>query len=151
MFLWFLVTAQFVLAALLVLSSRWTPIPWLELLIAAPGIVLAVSAWLTMGLRRVRVHPGATAETKLTTCGPYSIVRHPMYVGLLWFTAALLPSGFAWWRLVSWFALVLVLQVKTIHEERSMARRFAEYAVYQQQVGRLVPRFRSVFRFWRSS
>ena len=139
MFLWLLVFLQFGLSALLVLSSDWWPPQWITLLVAAPGIALAVSAWKRMGMRRVRIHPTTTADTKLITSGPYAIVRHPMYTGLLWFTAVLMLSQFAWWRLISWLALMLVLRIKASHEEQSMSNRFAEYADYQKQVGQLLP------------
>lgn len=148
MFLWTLVGFQFSLAALLVLSAHWLPMPWsslhwIAMLLAAPGIGLAVGAWMTMGWRKLRIHPSATERTILVTRGPYALVRHPMYTGLLWFTAALLLSGFEWWRLVSWVALLLVLRVKAAHEEQSMVSRFDEYSEYQTRVGQLFPKLRS--------
>lgn len=136
----FLITAQFVLSATLVLSAAWSPFPVLGFLFASPGIGLAVWAWLTMGLRRLRIHPSTTDQTQLITRGPYAFVRHPMYTGLLWFTAALLPAPFAWWRIVTWFVLLAVLIAKTHEEERAMCGRFPEYTSYRQQVGGLFPK-----------
>ncbi len=140
MFLWILIALQFFLAAALVLSSHWSPFPWLVMLLAAPGALLAIWAWFAMGMRRIRIHPIATTETVLLTRGPYAIVRHPMYTGLLWFTAAMVLSGFAWWRLLAWYALVVVLHIKATHEEKSMTCHFDEYADYQRKVGKLLPK-----------
>ncbi|MGB7324497.1 MAG: isoprenylcysteine carboxylmethyltransferase family protein [Rubripirellula sp.] len=134
-----LIAGQFGLAAAIVLSARWWPVPWTALLISMPSIVFAVWAWGAIGLRKVRVQPSTTDQTKLITSGPYSIVRHPMYTGLLWFTAALLASGFAWWRLGVWIALLGVLLLKTREEEAAMSKRFADYAGYRSRVGRLLP------------
>jgi protein-S-isoprenylcysteine O-methyltransferase Ste14 len=138
-----LIAAQIVLAALLVLSARWRPIPWTLLLVMLPGIGLAAAACLKIGLRNVRMHPASTENTRLITEGPYRIVRHPMYTGLLWLTAVLLFDPFRFWRLTAWFALLTVLYVKSIYEERSMSTRFEDYGRYQQRVGRLLPRIRA--------
>lgn len=100
-------------------------------------------AWARMGLKRIRIHPATTNESQLITDGPYGVVRHPMYTGLLWFTAALLISGFAWWRLVAWLTLLGVLHAKIIYEERAMTDRSGNYKAYCQRVGRLIPRVRS--------
>ena len=137
---WFLVAAQFVLAAAIVLSAHWSPLPWGLLLLAMPGILLAMWAWFRMGLLKFRVHPESTATTELIAGGPYAIVRHPMYSGLIWFTAALLPDPFVVWRAAAWLALLAVLYAKTLREERAMRNRFPDYEDYCQRVGRLVPK-----------
>lgn len=139
---WLLVLAQFVLAAVIVLSARWDPPPWGMLLLAMPGIVIAIWAWFRMGLRKIRVHPEATATTELIVSGPYAIVRHPMYSGLLWFTAALLIDPAALWRMVLWMMLSAVLYAKTLREEEAMRKRFPEYDAYCERVGRLLPAWR---------
>jgi protein-S-isoprenylcysteine O-methyltransferase Ste14 len=136
-----LVAGQFLFSAVLVMGATWSPFPWLMILLACPGIGLAIWAWLTMGIRRLRVHPSATARTRLVRHGPYAIVRHPMYAGLLWFTAALLPIPFVWWRIASWFGLTFVLIAKTLEEEKAMSFRFPNYTQYREEVGGLLPRF----------
>lgn len=143
MFLWILVVAQFILAAVLVLSANWNPFPVVEFCVSIPGIGLAVWAWFRVGLTRVRIHPESTDRTVFLDDGPYAIVRHPMYTGLLWFTAALLSEPFRWWRIAAWIVLFAVLYLKSGHEEHSMVQRFEDYAQYQNRVGRLLPRIRS--------
>ncbi len=135
-----LIFGQFVLAALLVLSARWSPVPWTALLLGLPGVLLAVWAWFTMGWFRLRIHPTATERTRMLVSGPYGFVRHPMYSGLLWFTAALLLSGFHVWRIVLWIGLLIVLLAKSREEEISILSRFPEYADYQSKVGRVLPK-----------
>lgn len=137
-----LVVSHFAIAAALVLTTRWWPVPWDALLLSLPGIMLAVWAWLVVGPRQLRVHPATTRETQFIQSGPYAVVRHPMYSGTLWFTAAILLSGFVWWRALLWFALLLVLLAKATEEERAMRDRFHDYPHYKQKVGRLFPRLR---------
>lgn len=139
MLLWILVVAQFLLAAVLVLSARWSTVPIVPLAVALPGILLAVWAWFKIGLRKVTIHPSATESTELATKGPYKIVRHPMYTGLLWFTAALLFDPFQLWRCIAWAALALVLAIKSGYEEQSMVKHFSAYSVYRDRTGRLIP------------
>ncbi|TWT49603.1 hypothetical protein Pla22_48000 [Rubripirellula amarantea] len=135
-----LIAGQFVCAAVLVLSASWWPIPWLVIVLSLPGILLAVWAWLTMGLLRLRIHPSINDNTRLLVNGPYALVRHPMYTGLLWFGAATLGSGFAWWRLAVWGVLAVILVMKANEEEQSILQRFPQYRDYQEKTGQLVPR-----------
>ena len=136
-----LVLAQFLLAAGLVLSARWWPPDALALTLAAPGAAIAVWAWVVMGLTRLRVMPSPREHAALITRGPYRWIRHPMYTGLLWLTAALLLAGFAWWRLGAWLALAAVLEVKAREEERLLAERFPEYRDYCRRTSRFLPGF----------
>lgn len=139
-----LIIGQFLIAAVLVLSTHWRPLPWDAILATVPGAVFAMWAWFTIGLRDLRIHPTTTPRTRLVRTGPYRIVRHPMYSGLLCCTAGLVVAGFSWWRCVLWLVLLGVLIAKSHEEEKSLCERFSEYVIYQSQVGMLFPKlFRS--------
>ena len=87
--------------------------------------------------------PKAEPGTGFVTSGPYRIVRHPIYLGLV-----LLAMGQAL-AFGSWPALVIVLcgVVPTFAwraraEERLLSRTFGErFAVYQQRTNMVVPYF----------
>ena len=136
----FLVASQFVLAAIVILTANWWPLRWSVLLLSCPGVLLGVWAFLEIGLSKVRIHPSTTESTQLTRSGPYRIVRHPMYTSLLWIAAILVITPFVWWRIAIWFALCGVLLAKTSEEEKSLRARFCEYAAYQRQVGKMLPK-----------
>jgi protein-S-isoprenylcysteine O-methyltransferase Ste14 len=140
MYLWILVAAQFLLAAAIVLSADWRNVDGWIVLAAGPGIALAVWAWVTVGFRRLRVHPSPDERTRLVKHGPYRIVRHPMYAGLIWFSAVLLPFDWHWWRAMAWVVLTLVLVAKSRVEERALSQRFDDYAEYRRNVGGLMPK-----------
>jgi protein-S-isoprenylcysteine O-methyltransferase Ste14 len=73
--------------------------------------------------------------------GPYALVRHPMYLGMI---VMLLASPLALGSYVALpvFALLVVLLVyRLIHEERTLRRDLAGYAEYSKRVQyRLIPR-----------
>ncbi|MCC9603149.1 hypothetical protein LOC67_21580 [Stieleria sp. JC731] len=134
------IVAQFALSAALVISIRWRPFPIWMLIAAAPGAALAIAAWFGIGFRNIRIQPTVTEKTTLVTSGAYAVVRHPMYAGLLWFTAASLATPFAFERCLMWGCLLIVLDAKARTEEREMSHRFAEYEDYRSRTGRLFPK-----------
>ena len=77
---------------------------------------------------------------ELVRSGPYAMVRHPIYTGLL---AALLGSAVMKGEVRSLIALALIavaLLVKLRLEERWMVERFGEdYRRYQREVKGLIP------------
>jgi protein-S-isoprenylcysteine O-methyltransferase Ste14 len=76
----------------------------------------------------------------LVRSGPYRIVRHPIYTGLL---VALLGTAIALGELRCFLGVILAgvaLQIKATSEETLMAQEFGEqYARYREQVKGLVP------------
>jgi protein-S-isoprenylcysteine O-methyltransferase Ste14 len=121
----------------------WAPWEfWVAALVTAAGILFSVWA---------RIHLGGNWSGivtikhghELIADGPYAIVRHPIYTGLLIaFIGSAMASGE--WRgvfavLIAWLALWRKLRL----EERWMAERFGQqYEDYRRRVPALVP-------FWR--
>jgi protein-S-isoprenylcysteine O-methyltransferase Ste14 len=89
------------------------------------------------------LYVGGRKTTELVTTGPYSITRHPVYLGtfLLALSAAVLSQS------VVFFAAVLVarmayLGVTVPPEERKLLDRHGEeFAAYCRRVPRLLPSF----------
>jgi len=128
------------------LNSRlfpWAPWEfWLAALVTAAGILFTVWA---------RIHLGGNwsgvvtikREHELITDGPYAMVRHPIYTGLL---LAILGSAMArgeWRGVVAAGVGGWALWRKLRVEERWMAEHFGpRYESYRRRVPALVP-------FWR--
>ena len=76
----------------------------------------------------------------LVRSGPYGIVRHPIYTGLL---VALLGTAIALGELRCFLGVILAAiawKIKSVTEEALMVEQFGEqYARYRQQVKGLVP------------
>jgi protein-S-isoprenylcysteine O-methyltransferase Ste14 len=108
-----------------------------------PGLAFVVWGRLTLGeMYNVSSGFGAElyADQRLITHGPYAIVRHPMYVGLL--IAAL--GGLLIYR--TWTLVFLALNALAVivfrsrREEETLAIEFGEqWAVYCQQVPACLP------------
>lgn len=135
-----LVAAQFALIAAL----AW---PWTAPVFVAPAAALALPA-LALGVWTLRhnplgnfnIRPELKAGAQLVTGGPYGLVRHPMYVVVLWLglCAVLLYARAA--GLLLWLLLLAVLDRKAAMEEAYLHAAFPDYAGYAERVGRFLPR-----------
>ena len=125
------------------LTQRFLPLTewpfWLGVLLTAGGMLFSVWARLHLGRNwsgTVTIKQGH----ELITSGPYAVVRHPIYTGLL---LAFLGSAVALgeWRGVIAFALAAgALWLKLRLEERWMRQQFGDaYSAYAARVAALVP------------
>jgi protein-S-isoprenylcysteine O-methyltransferase Ste14 len=79
-------------------------------------------------------------DQQVITTGPYSIVRHPMYTGMiLMFLATPLALG-SWWALLAFIFWPVVLITRIFNEEAVLHKELPGYTEYCQKVRyRLVP------------
>ncbi len=120
----------------------WTPgyLPfWLGAAVTLAGILFAVWAREHLGRnwsRSVTIKQGH----ELITSGPYAVVRHPIYTGIL---AGFLGMAIAISQVRGFIAFVLIfiaLLMKLRMEEKWMRSQFGEtYATYARQTAALVP------------
>lgn len=77
---------------------------------------------------------------ELIVRGPYRLVRHPIYTGLL---AMLIATVIQKGRIAAMIGLVIIfasLWIKLISEEEVMGKQFPDqYAAYRQRVKRIIP------------
>lgn len=141
-----LVVLQFALLSLLawvaVDSRADQPLGLLAplLLLGAAAVGLAAVAANRPGNFRIRPEPHP--QGRLVTHGIYRWVRHPMYAALLLAATGAAASAADGWRLVAWgavLALLLVLTVKSMLEERWMAERHPDYLDYARRTRRFFP------------
>jgi protein-S-isoprenylcysteine O-methyltransferase Ste14 len=106
--------------------------------LAAAGIGFAI--WARHQLGRNWGMPGAIKEdAELITGGPYRLVRHPIYTGVL---LAMLGSALADGRtyLLLFFAFGIYFVYSAMNEEKTMAAEFpAQYERYREHTKMLVP------------
>ncbi len=114
------------------------PALWTGGLFIVLGVALVVVSIIVLG-RNLSPLPHPKADATLVESGPYHLIRHPIYTGLIlaavgWalFTNTLLTLGYA-------LALVALLDVKSRREERQLQKQFTKYAAYQERTKRLIP------------
>jgi protein-S-isoprenylcysteine O-methyltransferase Ste14 len=115
------------------------PTYWLGLLMVAVGLAFAVWARVHLG-RNWSGQVTVKEDHELIRGGPYAIVRHPIYTGMLF---AILGTAIAFgeWRgLIAFGLLTISLVPKLRMEERFMRETFGErYVRYCAGVPALIP------------
>jgi len=113
--------------------------------VALPGDALVALGFLVFHrVVRVNSYSAATIQIaegqRVVSTGPYAVVRHPMYAGVLPLLAGMSLALGSWWGLVPGALLVAALVWRLLHEERFLTRNLPGYAAYCQRVRyRLLP------------
>jgi protein-S-isoprenylcysteine O-methyltransferase Ste14 len=79
-------------------------------------------------------------DQKVISSGPYAVIRHPMYAGIiLTYLFSPLALG-SWWAVLPALCIFIVLYLRIINEEKTLARELPGYTEYMQKVKyRLIP------------
>jgi len=120
-------------------NAPWTTIgTWLGLAMMLAGGALAAGGLLKLG-NSLTALPYPKDGSQLVDEGPYAIVRHPIYSGLILGAFGWGLWLHAWLTLVFAFGLFVLFDLKLRREERWLCERYPEYADYQKRVKKLVP------------
>lgn len=120
---------------------------WLEFALAASAIVIAVlSAWLVIDAIRALGKQWAFAARvisghELIITGPFQVVRHPIYSGMLGLLVATGIAFSTWLGLIVSIAFYLAGTTIRIRREESLLRETfgAQFEEYAREVPALVP------------
>jgi protein-S-isoprenylcysteine O-methyltransferase Ste14 len=120
----------------------WSVVP-IPLVLAADAIVFLGYLFIFLVFREnsyaSRIVEVEAGQPVITT-GPYALIRHPMYLGvILMFLATPLALG-SWWSLAVFSLLPVFLVFRIQNEEEVLTRELPGYAAYCKKVRyRLIP------------
>lgn len=107
-------------------------------LLMAAGLTLSGLAALRLGANLTPL-PHPRDDATLVVTGPYRLVRHPIYCGVILMAVgwALFVQG--WLTLGHSALLVVLFDIKSRREETWLMRRFPDYVEYRKRVRKLIP------------
>ena len=120
---------------------RTVPSAWIGALLCVSGVIFAIWARVTLGRNWSGVIT-LKEDHELIERGPYRIVRHPIYTGILaMFAGTAIALGYVG-AFLGLLLLFLSFWLKLGREEDLMLKHFpAKYAAYQCRVKRIIPFF----------
>ncbi len=121
-------------------ASMALPLALSGCLLALAGAALVLRSRAALGPAWSFV-PKADQGTGLVTTGPYRIVRHPIYLGLVLLAMGEALAFGSWPALViALFGIVPTFAWRARAEEKMLSRTFGErYAVYRQRAKMIIP------------
>jgi protein-S-isoprenylcysteine O-methyltransferase Ste14 len=80
-------------------------------------------------------------KQKLISSGPYSIIRHPMYIGIILIYIAMPLALGSYWALIPIIPIIALIIFRTLNEEKVLCKDLKGYEEYARKVKyRLIPR-----------
>jgi protein-S-isoprenylcysteine O-methyltransferase Ste14 len=136
----------FLLAAFIIpgLDHRWgwSSVPvWC---VIAADLLVLLGYLLIIRVFKENEYASRTVEVvegqRVISSGPYAILRHPMYAGVVIFYLASPVALGSWWALLPAAIIVPMLVIRIVNEEQVLQRDLPGYTEYRQRVRyRLVP------------
>jgi protein-S-isoprenylcysteine O-methyltransferase Ste14 len=114
----------------------WSPVPTAVSLVG--DFLVALGLYIDLLVMKVNSFSGSTVQTfegqQVISTGPYGVVRHPMYSGVLIMCAGVPLALGSWWGL---WILVIVLPVlawRILDEEKLLSKELPGYTEYMGKV-----------------
>jgi len=140
------------LAAIVMMLAAYWPLEWGVVWLTPDGVGWAMFILVVLGLAftwAARLHLGPlwsstsapTEEHRMVDSGPYGIVRHPVYAGLLLAVAATAVERGRIEAIAGSLVLMAAVSLRAKLEERFLRRDLGDepYAAYRARVPMLVP------------
>lgn len=145
---WVLVAVQAVLLILFVLLPKrrglFAPPDFLDILgilLMIAGLALVLISLVSLGAALTPT-PVPQESAALRTRGVYSLVRHPVYSGILVAALGFTLAVGSIWQVLLWVALIAFFYAKAFWEDRLLAEKHGvAWFDYADHVSSFIPRF----------
>ena len=143
--IWILIVALVGMLILSALDHRfgWSEVPAPVSLVAQ--LLTAIGLYITFLVLQENSFSASTIrvfkDQKVISTGPYGVVRHPMYSGMVLLVLATPAALGSWWGVLPALLVIPVLVWRIVDEEKLLNAELPGYADYASRVRyRLVPR-----------
>ena len=109
------------------------------LLISLVGVIGGVITLFYNKIGNFKVYPQLKPNATLITSGPYTFVRHPMYLFLIVTMLGVTLFNLQARTLIGLVLLVITVSGKAAIEEVDLAEKFSEYRKYMHRTKRIIP------------
>jgi protein-S-isoprenylcysteine O-methyltransferase Ste14 len=109
------------------------------LLIQIFGLLLVGWSFLAIKVNKHHHHAHLAKGVIFMDRGPYEIIRHPIYAGLLLFLMATLQTNFTLIKACLYVVIVVVILARIVKEESYLDHHVKEYRPYKAKTHKLIP------------
>jgi protein-S-isoprenylcysteine O-methyltransferase Ste14 len=113
---------------------------WIGLAVAVIGLIVVILALLQLK-ESLSPFPTPVQVGQLRTNGLYSLVRHPIYTGIILTCFGFGVYSESLWRILIGLALWVLFHFKSSYEETLLLKKYPDYEVYRKRTGKLFPKF----------
>ena len=103
------------------------------------GTGLALTGAIALG-RNITPFPKPSEKAQLVRRGIFSLIRHPIYTGVMFASLGWALVWQSWPALLAASGLIPFFDAKTRREEKWLREKFADYGEYEKCVKRFIPR-----------
>ena len=103
------------------------------------AVILGFWAVFTMRIGNFNITPIPVENAVLVESGPYSLIRHPMYLSIFLFVIPEVLGGFSMMRLGAFLMLLLTIVFKIEYEEKLLQIKLEGYSEYMNRSFRFIP------------
>lgn len=130
---------QYLLLFLLLWLNPWFSKNLFLLIIQIFGIGIGFWAIFDMSRSKLNITPLPRDNAVLISSGLYRLIRHPMYLGLIFFFTPMIISNPDTISIAFYSTFLINLLLKLLFEENVLTRRLAGYSDYKTKTWRLIP------------